>query len=242
MMMTKNNKFSIAAVIMAALALVVALYAALFFTGVPEEEPVARGYATLCRFESGGSKIVCASGGEIEVQSGGTLDVQSGASITLSGYVTSSVDSLIVNGTAIISDAATLSSTLTTAGAATVGSLTTAGAATMGSLTTAGAGSVGSLTVNGATVLSDAVTLSSTLTLEEVAFSGPVRFGSATVVTGTSIAHGLGVTPTAVVISPLYDGALTQTFYVMSADNISITIGLETGSITTTTVYWMAGR
>ena len=82
-----------------------------------------------------------------------------------------------------------------------------------------------------------------TITLESVAFSGPVRFGSATVGEGvTQIAHGLGTTPTMMVLTPLYNGTLTQTVYVTSSNTISMYALLSPGSVTQTTVYWAAGK
>ena len=89
------------------------------------------------------------------------------------------------------------------------------------------------------------VTAGGTLTLESVAFSGPVTFGSASsVVTGTTIAHGLATTPTAVTLTPMYVGAFTNTVYVLATDATSITIGIgyTTGVTTVTSLYWMAGK
>lgn len=82
------------------------------------------------------------------------------------------------------------------------------------------------------------------LTYEDVTVSGPVRFGTASnVVTGTTIAHGIGTTPTSVILTPQYNGALTQSLYVMSTDATNITVGLESGSVVTvTTVNWLAGK
>lgn len=84
-----------------------------------------------------------------------------------------------------------------------------------------------------------------TLTLEDVAFSGPVTFGSASnVVSGTLIAHGLGVTPTAAVLTPFYTGTFTNTLYVVSMNTVSITVGIgySTGVTTVTHALWMAGK
>lgn len=84
-----------------------------------------------------------------------------------------------------------------------------------------------------------------TLTLEAIAFSGPIVFGAASaVVTGTTIAHGLGITPTSIALTPAYAGAFTNTVYVRAADATNITVGLgyTTGVTTVTTVYWFAGK
>ena len=90
------------------------------------------------------------------------------------------------------------------------------------------------------------VELTGTLTLESVAFSGPVVFGTATsVVTGTTIAHGLGTTPTvAIVTAEHLTPIFTNTVYILSTDSTSITIGIghTTGVTTIDTVHWMAGK
>ena len=101
----------------------------------------------------------------------------------------------------------------------------------------------GAVDANGAMDVAGAAAFGSTITLEGVAFSGPLRFGSATVGEGvTEIAHGLGVTPTMMVLTPLYNGTLTQTVYVTSSNTISMYALLSPGSVTQTTVYWAAGR
>lgn len=84
------------------------------------------------------------------------------------------------------------------------------------------------------------LTLTDTLTLESVAFSGPVTFGSASsCVDGTTIAHGLATTPTVVLLTPY--SAVTATVYVKAADTVSITVGLI-GAVGTADVYWLAGK
>jgi hypothetical protein len=85
--------------------------------------------------------------------------------------------------------------------------------------------------------------ISDTLYLEGRQFSGPVRFGSATALaTPVTVTHGLGVTPTSIILTPYYNGALTQTAFITGSNSTSFTILLESGPVTTTTVYWMAGR
>lgn len=65
-------------------------------------------YQTNCRMEQGGDQWTAASGCIWQVQSGATLDIQSGAAITLAGYVTSTLDSLTVNGNATITGTSNL--------------------------------------------------------------------------------------------------------------------------------------
>jgi hypothetical protein len=61
------------------------------------------------------------------------------------------------------------------------------------------------------------------------------------VISGTTIAHGLGITPTLVQLTPEYSGNFTQTVYLKAHDAVSITVGISAGSVTTvTSVYWMA--
>lgn len=86
-----------------------------------------------------------------------------------------------------------------------------------------------------------------------VAFNGTVKqngytnacafaAGEATnVISGTTIAHTLGVTPTMVQLTPEYTGLFTQTVYVKAHDTTSITVGISPGSVVTlTALYWMA--
>lgn len=119
--------------------------------------------------------------------------------------------------------------------------------------------SAASLTVPGAVTLSgnvtstgnlQAVNITATtavstplLTLEGVTSSGPVTFGSAaSVVSGTLIAHGLGTTPTAVLLTPGSAGAFTYTApYVLASNPTSFTVGVADNR-TITTLQWLAGK
>lgn len=97
----------------------------------------------------------------------------------------------------------------------------------------------------GATIVGDSSTGS--LTLEGVAFSGPVVFGAeSNVISGALIAHGLGTTPTAIILTPFYStssGEFTQTLSISATNATSFTVNISPGAVTTiTTVYWMAGR
>lgn len=83
------------------------------------------------------------------------------------------------------------------------------------------------------------------LTLDGVAQSGPVTFGSASVISGGRIAHGLGTTPTSIIITPFQaaaDGTFTQTLSISATNATSFTVNISTGSVTTTVAYWMAGK
>lgn len=106
-------------------------------------------------------------------------------------------------------------------------------------------GDSGNIDSEGTLDVAGAATFAGTVTVDSVPLSGPVTFGSASsVVSGTTIAHGLATTPTAVVVTPVYAGVLTNTVYVISTDSTSITLGIgyTTGVTTVTTVYWMAGK
>lgn len=83
-----------------------------------------------------------------------------------------------------------------------------------------------------------------TLTLEGVVQSGPVVFGSQAAATdGITITHGLGTTPTMVVLSPAWaSDEVTQTLYVSSLSATVFAVEITTGTVTNTTVYWIAGR
>jgi hypothetical protein len=72
---------------------------------VTKEGETEYGFQTNVYFDSGGDKLVVASGGEIEVQSGGTLDLQSGAT-------TGFDNALDLDSTLNVDGAVTLNSTL----------------------------------------------------------------------------------------------------------------------------------
>lgn len=114
-------------------------------------------------------------------------------------------------------------------------------------LTVTGALSAADLAASDDLTVTDDTTLSGDLSLEGIVFSGPVTFGTATnVISGTTIAHGLGVTPTvALVASQVITGpaTLTQTVYILSTNTTSITVGLSMGSLSTIPVVnWIAGK
>ena len=96
------------------------------------------------------------------------------------------------------------------------------------------------IAISGITTTVGPLIVTDTLTLESIAFSGPVTFGSASsCVDGTTIAHGLATTPTVVLLTPY--SAVTATVYVKAADTVSITVGLI-GAVGTADVYWLAGK
>lgn len=99
--------------------------------------------------------------------------------------------------------------------------------------------------VDGAATFNGAAGLSS-LSIGSVAQTGAVRSGSAsTVISGTTIAHGIGTTPTAFFLTPGYAAAsvYTQTLFPHGCNTTSCTVGVSSGSVATfTLVYWLAQR
>lgn len=92
---------------------------------------------------------------------------------------------------------------------------------------------------SGATSSADSLSIT-TLTLDSVAVSGPVTFGSATaVVSGTTIAHGLATTPTSAIV--IASGVITTAPHVLRTDATNLTVGYITGG-SAQTVYWLAGK
>jgi hypothetical protein len=96
-----------------------------------------------------------------------------------------------------------------------------------------------SLSVAGPTAINGA------LTIGTYTQSGAVRFGQqANVISGTTIAHGFGTTPTMFI--PRNYGiqatTFTQTLYAFGCDTVSCTVGVGQGSIVTFTVNWIAGK
>jgi cytoskeletal protein CcmA (bactofilin family) len=82
------------------------------------------------------------------------------------------------------------------------------------------------------------------LTLDSLQLTGPMVYGVASnVIDGTTIAHGVGTTPTMALLTPFYASNLTQTVSISAMTATSITVEIEAGSVTTvTTVYWLAGK
>ncbi len=133
-------------------------------------------YSTACYRKQGGSEWVADDGCEwgvldgatLEIQSGGTLDVQSGAAITLSGYVTSTLDSLTVNG------AAEVTSTLTAQDVVVTDTLSVGGASDL----------TGNVTITGTTDAKGNISDS----------GGDLTLADDTVITGTLDVQGGDIT------------------------------------------------
>jgi hypothetical protein len=98
------------------------------------------------------------------------------------------------------------------------------------------------LQVNGNAQITGTLNITNGLSISAVSFSGPVKFGKVTgVVTGTTIAHGLGVTPTSVLLTA--SGTVTTTPEVLATNTTSITVGFKPGeNPDAMTVNWMAGK
>ena len=208
-----DSKWNVGLSVGLALALLVAVLG-LVMPVAPEAAVERSGYTTGVYKTDGGDKLVIQSGGEIEIQSGGALDLQSGATTGLDA-------ALDLDSTLNVDGATTLNSTLDVDGIISCGT----GACTV----------TDDLNVTGATTFGDAITL------ESVAFSGPVRFGSASVTSGTLVAHGIGTTPTVIVLTA--SGEVTVTPIVFTTNATSFTVGFPSydtpGAMT---VYWMAGK
>lgn len=78
------------------------------------------------------------------------------------------------------------------------------------------------------------------LTLESVAFSGPLTFGRQQTVThGITIAHGLGTTPTVILLTP--SGTVTGAVGYSAADATSFTVSMDP-ALTFDYLDWIAGK
>ena len=159
--------------------------------------------------------------------------------ITVTSLISQSVGFSASGPTELVST--TVTGPLTTTGATILN-----GGLTMDSTAFSVANTTGNTVISGTLKVTDTTNLVGALTLQGVAVSGPYRYGSATnVISGTGIAHGLATTPTIIFLYPtLTTSGITQTFYVLSSNATTITIGLsEPGEITTTTrLDWLAGK
>lgn len=81
----------------------------------------------------------------------------------------------------------------------------------------------------------------STLTLNSLAVSGPYKYGvtTGTIVTGTTIAHGIGTTPTMAIVTA--GSAISTPLQILSLGAVSITLGINDG-VSLSKVYWFAGK
>lgn len=265
----KNKKAALAG----ALILSVALLMAVLVACGPEEKPVPR---TQCEvyIEQGCDKLVVASNGQLDIQSGATFMVS--ATLEVSNTLdmnNNPITNIGVAGTDFGTDGSlTTAARISVTGGITISSggiTVTSGNLDMtgGVIRDVGAtgtdfGSDGSLTLaqgltvsasgitatGGITVMSGGISIAAgSLVLEDVAFSGPVTFGSDTTTTeGELIAHGLGTTPAAVLITVITDTLVNQALYSVAVSNtntvsftVSITPAAASGNIG---IYWMAGR
>ena len=83
------------------------------------------------------------------------------------------------------------------------------------------------------------------LTISGVSESGPMRYGTqSNVISGTTIAHGMGTTPTMFSIADEgpHSTYYSQTLYHHACNVTSCTVGVTAGSVATFTVDWIAGR
>lgn len=164
---------------------------------------------------------------------GATGNVTAAGNIIANGIFTSSGSAYVFNNDT------TITGTLNVNGATALD----AGATITGDLSVSGATALGdSATIAGDLSASGAITVGGDLVLEGVAFSGPTVFGSATdVVSGTTIAHGLGTTPTVVLLTA--SGYVTTTPVLLASDDTDITVGFGIDEDPPAmTVHWLAGR
>jgi hypothetical protein len=88
---------------------------------------------------------------------------------------------------------------------------------------------------------SGVITLSGTVVEDGVASTGPVIFGSQINATdGTTVTHGLGTTPTIVLVTPV-TASLTGTVFVEAVNSTVFTIGVESAD-TGLRVDWLVGK
>jgi len=197
-------------------------------------------YATKCRFESGGNKITCASGGELELQSGSTLDIQSGATTTLVGTGATFTDLTTTNITGTLKTAAQPNVTsLGTLPLATITDLTTTNIT--GTLKTAAQPNVTSLGTLPLATITNLTTTNVTGTLATAAQPNITSLGTLPLATITNLTS-TNITATNDLISlnfmPSANGSAGAVNYCMSSDcdtgiwypgdNI---IGISTGGV-----------
>lgn len=81
-----------------------------------------------------------------------------------------------------------------------------------------------------------------TLNMGSITTTGLLKYGSQTgVANDTLVAHGLGTTPTSVLVTFSRGDVMSQSFYVSATNSTSFTVGLVAGPVTTATLYWAAG-
>jgi hypothetical protein len=100
----------------------------------------------------------------------------------------------------------------------------------------------GAATFNGLVTVNNAITTSGPIILSGVAVTVE-KFGMAnSVVSGTTIAHGLGVTPTIAMVQFCCGSGITNTAYVLSTSATSITVGTVNAEGAAASVYWEAKK
>ena len=132
-----------------------------------------------------------------------------------------------INGKTLIKGVATFNSAANFAGDATVSGAFTGGSLAGGSVLVGGIISGASLTLNG------------------VAQTGAIKYGTqAIVISGTTIAHGIGTTPTMFTVDNdgLQATTFTQTLYHGNCNVTSCTVYVTQGSVATYTIDWVAGK
>ena len=163
------------------------------------------------------------------------------STLDVDGNITSGTGAVTITDNVNVTGTVDFDSTLNVDGAATIN-----GAVDIDGNISSGTGAV---TVTDAVYITSTletvgnITAGGTLTLESVAFSGPIRFGTASsVVSGTLIAHSLATTPTAVLLTPQSTGGYTTTVpYILASNATSFTVGIA-DSVTIVTLHWMAGK
>ena len=171
------------------------------------------------------------SGITVLVAPDGSKYTVSGGVVTLPTNQTWYAD-LIANGT--LSLATVASQTITTL-TATTGNITTVNATTV---KTAALNNTGSSYV-------DTSVITTSLSLGGIAFTGAMKYGRALSVSdGSTIAHGLGATPTMCIVSPEHTSTFSQTLSIRLIGPTYITVSIGgIGAVTTlTAVDWMCGK
>jgi hypothetical protein len=171
----------------------------------------------------------------------GTLAVGGGYGST--GCSISAAGALSCDGAALLGSTLNVASTTLITGAVTIGNLLTVNAnGDFDSISVAGNADLTTINNTGVNpiTINDDLVVTGTLTLESSAFSGPLRFGSATaVVTGTTIAHGLTTTPTMAILTA--GETITTPLFVLALNATNITVGVN-DALTVALIYWIAGK
>lgn len=155
--------------------------------------------------------------------------------LTLTGTLYSNVEILTIGDSVIITGTLMSDGETVTIGdsAAVTGTLDVSLGITATENISAGTG----LAVSGPTVLHGSLTMSDT------AFSGPIMYNLVPqVVSGTIVYHGMGTTPTVVLLTPILSttNEITACYYVLTLEYTNFVIGHDAAG--GDGVYWIAGR